>query len=462
MPKEKAREAGLQIRDPDLLFDTLGKIALEGMKQPREATVIERSLVKNLCKGSILDYLEVMQKSGFLLLKWLEGSGQYEFPHLTFQEYFAGRWLAKQLLSDDEGEKEEAESFFEKNKYEPQYGRIFSFLAGTVSKKEGQKGIRKLLTLANKGAQDIVGVHHLRLQIRLLNEWLCVEQDDMDEKLSQLEQEFQVLDTVLQCFNRGIRLARDREDNSLLLMLTTALQEFTAVARYACPDCLDPLIAACKDGNEDEFVRVAAMEALGEVIKADPTLAKDCLDTLLAACKDEKEDVRWAAMEALGKVIKAAPTLAPDCLRTLLAACKDGEDRYVRRAAMEALGEVIKADPTLAPKSLGTLLAACKDEDGDVRRAARKALGKVIRADPTLAKDCLDTLLAACKDENAYVRWAAMEALVEVIKADPTLAKDCLDTLLAACKDGNAYVRAVAINALVEVIKAAPTLAQTA
>ncbi|MFM2428543.1 MAG: hypothetical protein RL012_427, partial [Bacteroidota bacterium] len=66
--------------------------------------------------------------------------------------------------------------------------------------------------------------------------------------------------------------------------------------------CLETLLAACKDGNEDAYVRRAAMEAiraLGEVIKAAPTLAKDFLDTLLAACKDGNEDVRRDAMEAL-------------------------------------------------------------------------------------------------------------------------------------------------------------------
>jgi HEAT repeat protein len=490
--EEKATKAGLSTSDKEPLFDTLGKIALEALKEGKE--IIDASLVEG--PVSRFRTLEVVQDSGFLLLKWLEGSNKYEFPNLTFQEYFAGRWLAKRLFSDDEKEKKGAESFFEKNKYEPRYGRMFSFLAGTVSQREGQEGIRKLLTLTNKGAQDIVGVHHLRLQIRLLNEWLCVEQADMDAELSQLEQEFQVRDTVRERFNRGIRLARGSGDNRLLLMLTTALQEFTAVARYACPDFLDTLLAACKDKNEDVrwaamwplgevikaaptrvkdflvpllearkdenfFVRWTASKALGEVINAAPTLAKDCLAPLLIACKDENEDVRWAAMWALGEVIKADTTLAPKCLAPLLVARKD-KNEYVRRAAIEDLGEVIKADTTLAPVCLALLLVACKDENPSVRGAARKALGEVINAVPTLAPVCLAPLLVACKDENFSVRRAAMEALGEVIKADTTRSQKCLDTLLIACRDEKFSVRRAAMEAmgaLGEVIKAAPTLA---
>jgi hypothetical protein len=119
------------------------------------------------------------------------------------------------------------------------------------------------------------------------------------------------------------------------------------------------------------------MKALGEIINADLTLAKDFLAPLLAACKDKNEDrdVRRAAIGALVEVIKADTTRAPKCLDTLLDACKDkNEDRDVRMAAMGAMGEVIKAVPTLAPKCLDTLLDACKDENEHLRWDARKAL----------------------------------------------------------------------------------------
>jgi HEAT repeat protein len=440
-------------KDREALFEMLGKIALKAFE--KGDMLISQELVDELVKRSPLrdQGCSKMKDTGCLLLQWLEGNGQYQFPHLTFQEYFAGRWLASQLFSSNEEEKEEAEGFFKKHKYAPQYGRMFSFMAGEVSNHPSQEGIQKLLTLVNEGARDIVGVQHLRLQMRLLHEWLCLGgKQEIEGALSQLEREFQ------ERFKQGIEVARgDSGDKRLLPMLTTALQEFFAAARFIAPQCLGPLLAACKD--ENSYVRRDAMEALGEVIQAAPALAQDCLAPLLAACKDIDRYVRWAAMKALGEVIKAAPALAQDCLAPLLTACKD-ENSYVRRDAMEAFGEVIKAAPALAQNCLAPLLAACKDENPYVRRDTIEALGEVIKAAPTLAQDCLTPLLSACKDDNEEVRRDAMEALGEVIKAAPALAQQCIEFLLSACKDIDRYVCWAAMEVLGEVIKAAPALAQ--
>ena len=62
-------------------------------------------------------------------------------------------------------------------KYESQYGRMLSFFSGEVSKaqkKKGVNGIRQVLSLVEAAPREVVGVQHLLLEMRLLNEWLCV------------------------------------------------------------------------------------------------------------------------------------------------------------------------------------------------------------------------------------------------------------------------------------------------
>ena len=96
----------------------------------------------------------MLKDSGFLLLEEVEK--QYQFPHLTFQEYFAGRALARQLFSSKAKVRKEAEKFLSKHQYAPQYGRMLSFLAGEVSKEEGVDGLRKLLSLLQEAPQEVV------------------------------------------------------------------------------------------------------------------------------------------------------------------------------------------------------------------------------------------------------------------------------------------------------------------
>ena len=64
--------------------------------------LIEPGLIEEALTDSKTDALEVKNKckdADFLLLQSIDQK-LYQFPHLTFQEYFAGRWLARQFLEE--------------------------------------------------------------------------------------------------------------------------------------------------------------------------------------------------------------------------------------------------------------------------------------------------------------------------------------------------------------------------
>ncbi|MCG8341055.1 MAG: HEAT repeat domain-containing protein, partial [Cytophagales bacterium] len=410
------KEQGLQNKDREALFDTLGKIALRALHRGEvliSQGLVEKVLEEESCVEEDSRVSKMLQESGLLQ----SVGSQYQFPHLTFQEYFAGRLLARQLLSSEAKVREKGEKFFCKHKYAPQYGRTLSFLAGEVSKKQEIEDIRKLLSLLEAEPQEVVGVQHLLLQMRLLNEWLCVAGED-EEELGALEEAFHVMDSLVEWFGEGVERVRRKDDSSwddrqLLSLLTTGLQSSRAVAAQA-PALLEPLLAACKDS--DEKVRYVASRALAEVAKAAP--AQD-LEPLLAAGKDSSEEVRSAAIFALAEVAKAAPALAAQVLEPLRAAGKDSEED-VRRAAILALRSLVQAAPGHADQVLEHLRAACKDSEEDVRLAAIYALVSVVKAAPGHADQVLEPLRAAGKDSSEKVRSAASEALAEVAKAAPT------------------------------------------
>ena len=104
-----------------------------------------------------------------------------------------------------------------------------------------------------------------------------------------------------------------------------------------------------------------------------PEHVLEVLRPLREARRDEDEDVRSAVIEALGDVVQAAPEHALKVLRPLREAMQD-EYEDVRRAASKALGDVVKAAPEHALEVLSSLIEAKRDPHWDVRRAASEAL----------------------------------------------------------------------------------------
>ncbi len=298
--KEKATDVGLPVSNCEILFDTLGKIGLSALQSGDE--VIEDTLVSDYVPGSLFNALEVLQDSGFLLLKWLAGSGQYEFPHLTFQEYFAGRWLAKELWSADASVRSAAETFFKSGKYTPRYGLLCSFLSGEVSKDRGEAGLRALLNLSRSGEVETDSLDHVGLQCRLLNEWLSISKaDEVQEKLPGLERDYHILSGFWAQWEQGIDLLEQYRGNNLCPLLVQLLIDFSALAPHAAPRCLSLLLAVCDEGKNSHAANICFDTAL-QVSQLSPL---QCFPVLSATISDEgmPPPIRCAALSAVGSLI---------------------------------------------------------------------------------------------------------------------------------------------------------------
>ena len=295
------------------VFAALGKVALGSLEQglvqiSDDQVLISGERVRDILEESGIR-LELLKASGFLFLR-SAGREQYQFPHLTFQEYFAGRALAERFLSKDEDDQERISDFFSEHKYESQYGRTFSFMAGEVSRKKGAKGIKRLLSLLGEGDQEGVRLQHLLLQLRVIHEWLCIASEQEAKKgMAELEQKFQVMASLKEWFGKGleqVRIAGSYDPASpggrLLGLLTESLQVFRSVLRQA-PGVLDMLQQYAKYKEADVLggypVRQAAVETLGQVISAVPGESDAILKTLRKAAKDKNSNVREAASKFL-------------------------------------------------------------------------------------------------------------------------------------------------------------------
>ena len=297
------------------------------------------------------------------------GLGQYQFPHQRIQEYFAGRSLAGKLLSKDEHERASVKRLVSEHKYAPQYGRMLSFMAGEVSSMAGFEGVEQLLTLLGE-EQELVGLQHLLLQLRVIHEWLCVaEKQEIEQGMAVLERKFQLLTSLEQWFVNAFNHVR-REGSwhtgtgqQLLDLLKGSLQSFGSVAKHA-PDLFQLLRRVAKD--DSLAVRKAVLSLL-----VDPSAAwaPEALSIIRELLEDEDPYASRTTLRTLLPLAGSCPAWTREALALIRSSLQDSY-AYVRREALEALSSLIQASPERSEAALGIIRSALQDKEGRVRSAA--------------------------------------------------------------------------------------------
>jgi HEAT repeat protein len=508
----------LQNKHKKDLFDTLGDIALHGLEKG-EVLISFRTIdkvLKGVEENELM--LDMLKRSGLLEKIGME----YHFPHLTFQEYFASKALAKLVVSEKPVEQAKAKEFLRAHKYQSQYRVVLSFLAGEISQLQGESGIANLLRMINERPKDIIGLHQLILELRCLNEYLLLYSKLPDA----IEKEFECMARLRKWIQQG--LEEVFRYGQLLEFLTGALQDMPAVAREA-QDVLKTLISVAGDKDKEEYVRYLAIRALGELVEAAPEHAQEILSnlplsvtneslispacvialsklakvvpeyvlkilptlrissdwvrfsairraeialckasteyaqkvlpTLISGAKDKERGFRYAAIHQLRELAQASQNHGSAILPIFLEAVFDKE-KDVSSVAIVALGELMKAAPEHAQKIFPTLLSAAGDKDLQFRSAAIRALGELVKAAPVRAREIFPTLISAAVNKEKYVCSAAIVALGELVKVAPEHAQEILPPLLSAAVDKDLQIRSAAIVALGELVKVAPEHAQ--
>ncbi|MEL6607037.1 MAG: HEAT repeat domain-containing protein, partial [Bacteroidota bacterium] len=372
--KHKRKGKRLQNKDRNKLFQALGQVSLQALEKG-EALISEETV------SEMLEHVEEEEEMKELLRgsDFLSAVGsKQEFKHLTFQEYFAGKELARMMLKGDSKEQEDAVKFLKAHKYEAHYGVMLSFMAGEVCQKGGLEGIRQFLRALNKD-KELGGLQHDLLRLRCLNEWLRIGGKDFDaDDFAKLEREFGLMKAFEGLIRQGIEQIGKNKNTSLHDTLVSAFSGLKSV--LASIEVMGIYEKALKD--KDEHVRRAAVEALGEI-------GESALPLLEKALGDEKEGVREAAAKALGKIGESALPLLEKAL---------GDKNYsVRRVATMALGN-------MGAPALSLLEKALEDEDYAIQWLAASAIRKFGKVDLPLPKKESD-------DEESLSRWAISGAL---------------------------------------------------
>ena len=469
----------------DTVFGDLEKIAFEALRSGQ--ILIEERIVKSHATST--NTTGVFKESGFLLFV-LEGQ-QYKFPHLTFQEYFAGRFIANSLKNKGSDEERRVLKFIREGKYSQKNALALSFAMHALAQKQSKLALQEILTLVDEKPIEVLGIQHFFLRMRVFDATLEeADEDDLkdlldDKKAIELAKgahkllkrtvdhvlireivvkEFRQFYRVLEEFPQVLKGTVDEVKKMLTHSQKLAWMEMAKIT-----DVLKLARLSTKYSNEmtqvvldlanqvdiycDPMECIRRFEAISANV---PQHADEILSKLKSWCSDKRRSsVRQAAMEAIGRFVAAAPQHAGEILPTLVMGCGD-DDSGVHRAAIEATVRVVAAAPQHAGDILLTLEKVCGDEDSDVRLAATEAIGPIVAASPQHTGEVLLTLANEYGDDDSGVRPTAIEAIGRVVAAVPQHAGEVLFTLATWCYDEDSDVRLAATEAIGRVVAAAP------
>lgn len=467
----------------------LEKLALKGMMSNQ--IIISESLVNEILeeeKGEREVLFNELLATGIVrIMDNASGLKDIHFIHLTFQEYYAARFIASSLEKGSGSDYRIAIKLMEEYKYTPYCEVMWWYVAGIVHSKylenRESAGLKIFWKTIESAPRDLLGNVHVSLVIKCLDEskadskieilkeqllklseWLCAK-----HKNNQMQRRLEIspyirkseiamsslmreLLTALRDQNRHRRgsaadeLGRlDKVSSEIVNGLLNALRD---KERFVVTSVADALVKLGKDNievisglldalrDENGYARPSAADALAKLGKDSP----EVVSGLLTALSDWNSDVRQYSAMALGQLGKGSP----EVVKGLLTALRD-QDFGVRSYAAAALGQVGKGSPEV----INGLLTALCDKGGSVRSFAAKALGQLGEGSSKVIKG----LLAALHDqEDNYVRSSAATALGQLGKSSPEVISGLL-TILTHYKE---YVRSSAAAALGQLGKGNP------
>ncbi|KAF9355064.1 hypothetical protein BGX26_007027 [Mortierella sp. AD094] len=384
----------------------LGYLAFKGMRDDHQIEFDETALLdamedldqhrKTVGQDPLpLDLLDSLKQTSFLHTADMDPDSidrksqhqvAWHFLHLTFQEYFAATWLAKQLQIKQPNvirssvsmmTMKQAREFLQQHRYNPRYEIFWWMVAGQL---EGSS-LDQFFDLLQGASRDLVGGRHQQLLAG------CLKQ------------------ARLQLNN--IAIQRLEENLMKWLRLETML--------FGEEDCKSTL------GRQSFFPEELPVMSLSQAkavqiydlraFKGRSHLTSSAMTSLISAL--HQEDLKDAAYQ----VLRAQSTLSESAIQVLIGALHD-EDRHIRDSVCNTLcSQFILSEPAIQ-----SLFDALQEGDWDIKDSVCKILG----TQSTLPESAILALIGALQDEN----WVVKDSVRQTLCTQSSLSESAIQSLI--------------------------------
>lgn len=378
----------------------------------------------------------------------------YEFIHLTFQEFFAARYLVSGLKEGRGEHFEEVMQFVREQKYERRLATIFWFTSGLLSldkTSDGEKASQHFWKAIEETPRDLIGIYHLQLVTR------CLDEANYDRRIpkSIQEQLLQHIDKfVIPAITRRRIETKDLKKSGLdnapffrqwrmvlhqgtnvlkqskfITTLVAKLKDATSVkersvllnkiqkigpAAAAHPEVLPALVNALKDKDwEIKEIAVEALETMGPAAIADPEVLPALVNTALKSGSGGNHAARTL------RNMSSVAVVLPKVLPTLVGALECGSE-VTKWNAIETLHYIADSAAT-RPAMLRALVTGLRYKKSREEQEERTAIQLIAIMGPAVVAhpDVQSQLVSALKDENWEIRRIAIETLLKMGSATP-------------------------------------------
>ncbi|KIE05194.1 hypothetical protein NF27_EI00010, partial [Candidatus Jidaibacter acanthamoeba] len=271
----------------------LERIAFKGMQNNQiiiPIRDIEGIIEEEQERSGESNLLRKVLMSGFIKIIGGEKNRDKEiyFLHLSFQEYYAAKYIARSLENIKSEEYEQVVSLIREDKYTPYYEVIWWFVAGLLYQRGRAAGSYEVLTrfweILEGEPKDLIGVRHTNLIIR------CLEECKASDKVGKHKE-------LINYINQWIKIEYNSDsDNPIIEILSNtphvARTTFPALLKFLKCDNRMLWLELLKNNwklmlenwrlleLEDWEVRQGAVKSLGKLGQATPEVIKALINAL--------------------------------------------------------------------------------------------------------------------------------------------------------------------------------------
>ncbi|MBF5058954.1 NACHT domain-containing protein [Candidatus Neptunochlamydia vexilliferae] len=446
----------------------LEKLAWEALKEGK--LYLDRPKINHYLKAEEVSDEALTQIGLFPIKGGRKGRGH--FLHLTFQEFFAARYL-RRLYED--GKRKEAREFLKSNKFSPRYQFMLRLAAGLLSLKKSTAvqffedlyaqprdlGLTYELKLfarcfeESQGAEKkhLKGYHDLfvgsvlqylykvpfiNLHAHLLSESaqllshekiVGLIREKLRDKSKQIDTLGMITDLRGQPFPKKLisQVIGLVKNGSFRWRAARALIELVKGGEEIGEEGIGALteIVKNKDGGDS---RGYAARVLGEAVRRGEEIGEGGMEVLIELVKDESGgESRGDAVIALGKVLKGGEKIGEKGIRVMIEFVKDKD----RGDVAKTLVEIVRRE-----KGIEALIEFVKDKGGgDSRGYAAEALGEIAKGGEKVGEKGIAVLIELVKDKGGESSWYAAEALGEIVRGGEKIGEKRIEALIELVKD---------------------------